>query len=659
VTDKNKTKEQLLNELKELRQRLTELESEDKRSERAVLFDEQSKSEAILSAIGEGISIQAANFRILYQNQTHKDLFGDHVGEICYDAYRQRGDVCENCPLAESFKNGRVHNLEKKLIGNNGISYIEVTASPLKNSDGKIIAGIEIVRNITDRKKIEEALRQSEEKYRILIANIQDGVFVIQNAKIQFANEAFAKMLGYTADEILGIGIEQLIAPEDLDMVMDRYRRRLSGENVPSEYEFRLLHKDKATRVSVNMNVGLINFQGNLVSVGTIKDITEHKKLEAELQKSQRLESLGILAGGIAHDFNNILTAISGNTSLAKMYAKPGLEVYDLLTEIEKAAIRAKNLTKQLLIFSKGGALVKKTIQITRLIKETAGFTLSGSNVKCNFDIPDDLWAIEADEDQITHVINNLIINAKQAMPEGGVIDIKAKNITLQSEQITPLSEGKYIKVSVKDHGIGIPEDHIIKIFDPYFTTKQEGSGLGLATTYSIIKKHDGHITAESELGTGTTFHIYLPASDKIAPTRDITESHAAVRGIGNILVMDDDETVRLVIGRMLTQCGYEADFAEEGTKAIELYKKAKKSGKPFDVVIIDLIIPGGMGGKDAIKKLLEVDPDIKAIVSSGYSDDPIMSNFKTYGFRYALAKPYEMAELREALYKVIKGIDV
>jgi len=552
VDDKDKTKEQLLNELKKLRQRVTKLESKNKKTERIVLFDEQSKSEAILSAIGEGISIQATNFRILYQNQIHKNLFGDHMGEICYDAYRQKEDICEECPIAASFKDGHVHNLERKLITDKGILHIEVTASPLKNPDGKIIAGIEIVRNITDRKKMEEALRQSEEKYRVLISNIQDGVFVIQNAKMQFANEAFAKMLGYTKDEVLGISIEQLIAPEDLDVVMGRYRQRLAGDNVPSEYEFRLLKKDKTTRVLVNMNVGLINFQGNLASVGTVKDITDRKKMEAELQKAHKLESLGILAGGIAHDFNNILTAISGNISLAKMYAKPGLEVYDLLTEVEKASLKAKNLTKQLLVFSKGGAPVKKIIHITGLIREAVDFTLSGSNIRCDFSIPDDLWSIEADEYQISQVINNLIINAKQAMPGGGVINVKAKNITLLPNQISSLKEGRHIEISVEDHGIGIPEDNISKIFDPYFTTKQEGSGLGLATAYSIIKKHDGHITAESKLGIGTTFHIYLPASEKTAPTKEITKSPAAIRGMGNILVMDDDETIRLVIGHIL-----------------------------------------------------------------------------------------------------------
>ncbi|MDO9289143.1 MAG: PAS domain S-box protein [Thermodesulfovibrionales bacterium] len=776
---KDRTKEQLLNEIKKLHHKITELEASETQLKQAVktsLLDDKSHTEAILAAIGDGISIQAANFRILYQNQIHKDLVGDHVGEYCYTAYRQREDICEECPIAMSFKDGRIHKVERSLITDKGMLHIAVTASPLRNSKGEIIAGIEVIRDITkrktaeaslkeserkyralvdntlvgvyktnlkgdilfvnaalsrilefaspeemikekttalyknperreeliesirktgkvknfeaelltktgkskhvllsavldgdilsgmimdisDRKLSEEGIKESEEKYRMLIENIQDGIFIIQDAKIKFLNEAFAKMIGYTVEEVIGMDIQKLIAPEDLDIVMDRYQQRLAGKDVPKEYEFLLLHKDGVTRVIVNMLVGLVDYQGRTANMGTVKDITEHKKMEAELQKAQKLESLGILAGGIAHDFNNILTAITGNISLAKMYAQPGLEVFDILTEVEKASLRAKNLTTQLLTFSKGGIPVKRLSSITKLIKDSTGFALSGSKVKCEISTPDDLWPVEIDEGQISQVIHHMIINAQQAMPEGGIIKVKAENITTDAEQPLPLKGGKYLKISIKDHGIGISEEHLAKIFDPYFTTKQKGSGLGLASAYSIIKKHEGHITAESKLGEGTTFYIYLPASEKKIPIVKDTGISPAGRGKGKVLVMDDDDIVRLVVGRMLGQCGYEAEFAEDGEGAIELYKKAKESGAPFDAVIIDLIIPAGMGGKEAIKKLIEIDPAIRAIVSSGYSDDPVMSNFKEYGFKDAMAKPYEIADLRQMLHKVIAGI--
>lgn len=507
------------------------------------------------------------------------------------------------------------------------------------------------------QKKTEDTLKKSEEKYRLLVENIQDGVFIIQDAKIKFSNEAFARMIGYTSEEVVGMDIQKLIAPEDLELVMDRYQQRLAGKNVPREYEFLMLHKDGATRVIVNMLVGLVDYQDRTASMGTVKDVTEHKLIEAELQKAQKLESLGILAGGIAHDFNNILTAIAGNISLAKMYAKPGLEVFDILAEVEKAALRAKNLTTQLLTFSKGGTPLKKLTSMSKLIKDSSDFAISGSNVKCEISTPDSLWPVEIDEGQISQVIHHLIIHAQQAMPEGGIIKVTAENITADAGHSLPLKNGKYLKIAVKDQGRGIPEEHISKIFDPYFTTTREGSGLGLASAYSIIKKHSGHITAESKLGEGTSFNLYLPASEgKIPMVKDAAAAPAG-RGKGKVLVMDDDDTVRLVVGRMLGQCGYETEFAEDGNKAIDLYRKAKESGQPFDAVIIDLIIPAGMGGKEAIKKLVDIDPDIRAIVSSGYSDDPVMSNFKEYGFKNAMAKPYEIAELRKMLHEVISGI--
>ncbi len=619
--------------------------------------EEKSKSEAILAAIGDAISIQDTDFKILYQNQIQKNITGDHIGEHCYMAYHQKDHVCEDCPIAMTFKDGKIHTMEKSAIPGAGMVYVEITTSPLRDATEEIIAGIEVIRDVTERKKAEQVLKESEEKYRMLIENIQDGVFIIQDAKIKFINEAFANMVGYTGEEVIGMDVQKLIAPEDLDMVIDRYRRRLAGEDVPREYEFKALHKDGVTRVFVNMLVGLVNYQGRIASMGTVKDITEHKKMEAELLKAQKLESLGILAGGIAHNFNNILTAITGNISLAKMYAKPGLEVFDILTEVEKASHRAKNLTQQLLTFSKGGMPVRKITAITRLIKDSASFALSGSNVRYEISAPDNIWPVEVDEGQISLVINNLIINALQAMPEGGVIMVSTENITVGTGNSLSLKDGKYVRVSIKDQGHGIAEEHRSKIFDPYFTTKQEGSGLGLATAYSIIKRHDGNIAVESKLGAGTIFHLYLPAAEeKITIMKDIGGISPAGKGRGKILVMDDDEIVRVVVGRMLAQCGYEADFAEDGDKAVDIYKKGMESGQPFDAVIIDLIIPAGMGGKEAIKKLLEIDHDIKAIVSSGYSDDPVVANFKEYGFRGALAKPYEIAELRQMLHRVITG---
>ena len=283
-------------------------------------------------------------------------------------------------------------------------------------------------------------------------------------------------------------------------------------------------------------------------------------------------------------------------------------------------------------------------------------FVLKGSNVGCKFSLPEDLWPAEIDEGQISQVINNLVINADQAMPKGGTIQVSAENITTGQEHSLPLTKGKYIKICIHDQGVGISKECLQKIFDPYFTTKGTGTGLGLAISYSIIKKHNGYITVESKEGAGATFCVYLPASEKSVLPKKQAEVKPSP-GRGKVLLMDDDKNLKEMVGEMIAYIGYEVEFARNGQEAVELYEKAKKSGSPFDAVIMDLIIPGGMGGHEAARKLLEMDPKAKVIVSSGYSNDPIMSDFKHYGFCNVLAKPYEIKNLSTVLQSAILGL--
>ncbi len=381
-------------------------------------------------------------------------------------------------------------------------------------------------------------------------------------------------------------------------------------------------------------------------------EIAERKKMQSELLRVQKLESLGVLAGGIAHDFNNLLTAILGNTSIAKRRIEPGNDAYERLLEAEKASLRARELTRQLLTFAKGGAPIKRTASITELIKESARFSLRGSKAKCEFSLPEEVWPVEADEAQMSRVINNLIINADQAMPDGGTIHIKAENAVVGSGSGLPIESGMYVKISIRDEGHGIPEELAEKIFDPYFTTKPTGTGLGLSIAYSIVKNHNGFITLESGPGKGTTFYIYLPASREKVMMQETKA--AAVSGKGRVLVMDDEHIVRLAAGFMLRDLGYEAEFAKDGQEAVDLYRKSRELNRPFDTVIIDLTIPGGMGGKETIKMLKQINPGIKAIVSSGYSDDPIMSEYGSYGFQGVVEKPYTIEELGQTLHRVI-----
>lgn len=379
----------------------------------------------------------------------------------------------------------------------------------------------------------------------------------------------------------------------------------------------------------------------------------ENAKIEEELFRTRQLESLGILAGGIAHDFNNLLAAIIMNAGLAKIFISPDDKAFTRLEGIENACLRAKDLTMQLLTFSKGGAPITKIASITDLIVDSATFVFRGSKALCSFDIDKDLWPVEVDKGQISQVIQNLAINANQAMPDGGTALISGSNIVIDQDSRLNLKQGRYVRISVRDSGVGIPKEHLVNIFTPYFTTKKSGSGLGLATSYSIVSKHFGLITVESEAGSGTTFHVYLPASaNELPETENITKSEMS--GFGRVLVMDDDEFVQQVTGEALLHAGYKVGYARCGAEAIEMYLQARTSDTPYDVIIMDLTIPGGMGGEEAIKKLLDIDPNTKAIAASGYSQGSVMSDFKAHGFCGVLAKPFGIDELCNLVESVI-----
>jgi two-component system cell cycle sensor histidine kinase/response regulator CckA len=376
------------------------------------------------------------------------------------------------------------------------------------------------------------------------------------------------------------------------------------------------------------------------------------REREAEIWRASKLEAIGILAGGIAHDFNNILTVILGNISLA-MLDTEGTPAHERLIDAERACLHAQTLARQLLTFARGGAPIKELISLVKLVTETCSFASRGSNVRCETSFPDSLWAVNADPGLLGQVFQNLIINAIQAMPTGGIIEVRGEDLEVEAESSLPLDPGKYVKISVKDHGIGIPDEYLPRIFDPYFTTKQTGSGLGMATAYSIVKHHKGHIGVESRLGEGSVFQVYLPADEQEMIEPPIDE-RTLIAGRGKILVMDDEEMVRELLDNMLGHLGYKAIFARHGFEALDLFSKAQDSGEGFDAAILDLTIPGGMGGKAAMEKLLKIDPQVKVIASSGYSEDPIMAEFAKYGFSGVIAKPYKISELSKVLHEII-----
>ncbi len=525
-----------------------------------------------------------------------------------------------------------------------------------------VAARTEALQNeIVERKRIEEALASEKNRLSAMLQSIADGVITTNNeGKIILMNPAAEQLTGWSQEEAIGkslTGVFNLVKTETRESgetVVENVLK--SGGLIGLGDQITLLSKDGSERIVTCSGTPIFHQTNKIIGVVLVfQDVTTSKRIEEELIKAQKLESLGVLAGGIAHDFNNLLTAILGNVSLAKVYAKPGDRIVARLEEAEKASLRAKDLTQQLLTFSKGGAPLKRTASLSEVLKDSARFALRGSNVRCEFSIPQDLWPVEIDEGQISQVIHNLIINAHQAMPEGGIIRVMAENLSIDCDQEMNLAlvTGKYVSLAVKDDGHGIPLHMLSKIFDPYFTTKPKGSGLGLATSYSIIKNHDGAITVQSDVGVGTTFRVYLPVSGK-KEVRTRQSRDKPIPGQGRVLVMDDEKILRDFVGELLELLGYNVHFAADGSETISAYCRAREIGEPYDCVLMDLTIPGGMGGREAIQKLKEIDPCVRAIVSSGYSDDPVMADFKKYGFCGVVAKPYDAEQLSEVLHRVI-----
>ncbi len=518
---------------------------------------------------------------------------------------------------------------------------------------------------INERKQAEMALRESEENLRTTLNSIGDAVMATDiHHTIVRMNPIAEQLTGWTAEEAIGQSLLQVFnivnakTGKTAENPVDKAIK--TGKVVGLANHTILVARNGRQLQIADSAAPILNNRGETTGVVLVfRDVTEEYRMREELQKMQQLEKIGTLSGGLAHDFNNILSGIFGNISMAKNRTENNHPCMKYLDQAEISAERAKNLTGKLLTFAKGGAPIKDHIYLGELVKEVAEFDLSGSNVKLVFEQADNLWTAQVDKGQIQQVFSNLVINAFQAMPTGGHLYINLQNWEHTDDSSVPaIKPGKYIQATIRDEGEGIDEKDLTHIFDPYFSTKQTGQGLGLATVYSIVTKHDGHIQVESDVGHGTIFTLYLPAVDE-EPTTESSMTHEEPLFGGQslkVLCMDDEEIIRAITAEMLTRLGCSVESTAEGETAIKLYSQALQSGTPYDLVIMDLTIPGGMGGKDAIKGILNIDPHAKVIVSSGYANDPVMAHYTDYGFKGVATKPYTLDELRNVIEKTLKS---
>ncbi len=518
---------------------------------------------------------------------------------------------------------------------------------------------------LQDKIQAQQDLQDEKEQLFVTLRSIGDGVITTDTSgKVELMNKVAELLTGWNQDDAAG-----KMLPEVFNIINEETRETVEhpvdtvltkGSIVGLANHTILISKDGTAYNIADSAAPIRDIKSNICGVVLVfRDVTEQLKTDEELFKIRKLESVGVLAGGIAHDFNNILTGLFGNIELAKMKLSKSHEAYSNIETANQALERATHLTKQLLTFAKGGDPILEAVSLQQVVQTSVSFNLSGSNVKAHLNLPDYLWQIKADEGQISQVIANLTINAKQAMPDGGNIYIEAENIKDYNESTARHLSGDFVKLSIRDKGIGISAKHVERIFDPYFSTKQTGSGLGLATVHSIIARHNGHIRVVSKPDIGTIFTIFLPAeksSHKPAATTHPDPAEKPVPASGHILILDDEEMVRNVSAKMLETFGYTVDFAVDGKEAMEKYISSHKSGNSFDIVIMDLTIPGGMGGKEAVNKLLAIDPEAKVIVSSGYSTDPVMANYSEYGFKGRLVKPFQMKPLKTEICRVMEA---
>jgi len=619
------------------------------------LREKEVTARTILDALHDVVILVDRQGTVLHGNETAASRFHVRAEEL---VGRKMSEMllppevaaARKVRVEEVFRTGKPVRFEDERCG----TCFDNLLCPVFDEHGTVAKVAVLARDITDRKRIEEELWRARTQLEATLNALPDLLFEVDlDGHVFDVRAPRPEVLSGSPREFVGRSLFDVMPRGPAEKV----RKTLRGAQRAGVHRGEVYGMDTpAGRRWFELSAATKNGAPAPKTrfVVLVRDITDRKRMEEEIARGQRLDSLGVLAGGIAHDFNNILTAILANLSLARLYGALEEETLEMLADAETAALRAKGLTQQLISFAKGGEPVKKPVALASLIRETSAFALSGSNVACRAGLPEDLWMVEADEAQIGQVMQNLLINADQAMPDGGVLRVRAENVRL-GEDGAPAADGEpFVRVSVEDQGSGIPAKHLPRVFDPFFTTKEKGRGLGLSTAFSIVARHGGRISVESGEGKGATFHVLLPAVTAAREEEPRAVSGVEAPGQGRVLLVDDEEIVRKSAGKILRRLGYEVETAADGEQGLKRYREARAEGRPFAAVILDLTIPGGMGGKKAAPLFLEADPGARLIVSSGYSEDPVMADHRSHGFTGVALKPYRVQDLGRVLREVI-----
>jgi len=610
-----------------------------------------------------------ASMRVVATNRAARELLGLAEGEFEGNVVPPPGWIVEDeagVPLmrpetglraAQTKATVRDALISLRRVGASESVWVRLDVVPRLDASGAVTHVFYVMTDVTRRRRAELALQESDARYRALFDSLDAAVLLMRGAVCIDCNPATLRMFGLQRrEEILGktpLDFAPEVQPNgqrSAEMVQENVVKALALGMYVFEWESRRANGERFFMEVRFTPYGPANELFQCIAI----DISERKQLEAERAKAQKLDALGTLAGGIAHDFNNLLQGVFGNIAAARAALPDATEAAALLDDSEQALERAVQLTNQLLTFARGGKPLKKRLDLGPLLEAAARFALSGSSAGVAFDVAPDLPPVEGDEAQVARVVQNVVLNAAQAMPRGGVVRVRARAVTAPAPETPQLAPGRWVSLAVQDTGVGIPAAALPRIFDPYFSTKAGGSGLGLATVYSIVKNHGGFVDVRSEVDAGTTVFVYLPAAPEL-PARSAPASIPAPARRVRVLVMDDEPMIRSVSTKLLTALGHAPDAVEDGAIAVERYARAKERGEPYDFVILDLTVPGGVGGLEALARLRAIDPDVRAVVSSGYSDDAAVAEYRAHGFRAVLRKPYTLHMLRDTIADVLR----